>query len=229
MKKQVCSKNRELGGLGHLETFVAVVQLKSYPTLCDPMHGLQYARLSCPALCPGVCSDSCPLSQWCHPTTSSAITSFSSCPQCFPASGSFPMSRLWRLGAHLKSGSATTQLPWLLSDLPILQDKAIYWFLEIIYCWLRWVIVAACSLSPAAASGGHSAVVVCRLLLRWSAGTRARRLQQCSLRCPATCETFPDQGSNPWIPALASGFPTSGHLETWLLFLGKNALFLPQT
>ena len=35
MRKQVCSKNRELGGLGHLETFV-VVQLKSYPTLCDP-------------------------------------------------------------------------------------------------------------------------------------------------------------------------------------------------
>ena len=47
-------------------------------------HGLQHARLPCPSLSPGVCSSSYPLYQWCHPTISSSITSFSSCPQSFP-------------------------------------------------------------------------------------------------------------------------------------------------
>ena len=54
-------------------------------------HGLQHARLPCPSLSPGVCSNSCPLSVWCHPTFSS-VAPFSSCPWAFPASGSFPMS-----------------------------------------------------------------------------------------------------------------------------------------
>ena len=52
-------------------------------------HGLQHARPPCPSLCPRVCSDSCPLSQWCHPAISSSVTPFSSCPQSFLASGSF--------------------------------------------------------------------------------------------------------------------------------------------
>ena len=50
---------------------------------------------SLPSPSPGVCSNSCPLSQWCHPTISSSVTPFSSCPQSFPASGSFPMSQLF--------------------------------------------------------------------------------------------------------------------------------------
>ena len=54
-------------------------------------HGLQHIRLPCPSPSPGVCSNSCPLSQWYHPTISSSVTPFFSCPQCFPASGSFPM------------------------------------------------------------------------------------------------------------------------------------------
>ena len=49
-------------------------------------YGLQHARLPCPLLSPGVCSNSCPLSQWCHPTISPSIALFSSCPQAFPAS-----------------------------------------------------------------------------------------------------------------------------------------------
>ena len=51
------------------------------------------ARLSCPSLSPGVCSNSYPLSQWGHPTISSSVTPFYSCPQSFPASGSFPVSQ----------------------------------------------------------------------------------------------------------------------------------------
>ena len=56
-------------------------------------HGLQWARLPCPSLSSRACSNSCPSSRWCHPTISSSV--FSSCPQSFPASGSFPMSQLF--------------------------------------------------------------------------------------------------------------------------------------
>ena len=50
-------------------------------------HGLQHVRLPCPSLSPRVCSNSSPLSWWCHPTISSSVVPFSSCPQSFPASG----------------------------------------------------------------------------------------------------------------------------------------------
>ena len=58
-------------------------------------HGLQCTRLPCPSSSPGVCSNSCPLSQWCHPIISSSDAPFSSCPQSLPASGSFPVSWLF--------------------------------------------------------------------------------------------------------------------------------------
>ena len=64
-------------------------------------HGLQHAGLPCPSLFPKVCSDSCPLSKWCHPTISSSVAPFSSCPQFFPALGSFPMS--WLLASDDQS------------------------------------------------------------------------------------------------------------------------------
>ena len=57
-------------------------------------HGLQHARLPCPSSSPGACSNSYPLSQWCHPTISSSVIPFSSCLQSFPASESFPMTQL---------------------------------------------------------------------------------------------------------------------------------------
>ena len=63
-------------------------------------HELQHTRLPCPSLSPGVCSNSCPLSQWCHPTISFSVASFSSCPLSFPAPGSFPMSRLFTSGGQ---------------------------------------------------------------------------------------------------------------------------------
>ena len=58
-------------------------------------HGLQHTRLPCPSPSPGVCSNSCPLSKWCHPTISSSIVPFSSCLQSFSASGFFPVSQLF--------------------------------------------------------------------------------------------------------------------------------------
>ena len=67
--------------------FISVAQ--SYLTLSD-LHGLQHARLPCPSPTPGACSNSCPLSWWCHPTISFSVVPFSSCLQSFPASGFFP-------------------------------------------------------------------------------------------------------------------------------------------
>ena len=61
-------------------------------------HGLQHTRLPCPSLSPRVCSNSCLLSKWCHPTILWSVIPFSSCLQSFPASGSFPMSQLFASG-----------------------------------------------------------------------------------------------------------------------------------
>ena len=58
-------------------------------------HGLKHARLPCPSPAPGACSNSCPLSQWCHSTISFSVVPFSSCLQPFLASGSFPMSNIY--------------------------------------------------------------------------------------------------------------------------------------
>ena len=58
-------------------------------------RGLQHAGLPCPSPSPGACSNSCPLSRWCNPTISSCVVPFSSCPQSFPASGSFLISWLF--------------------------------------------------------------------------------------------------------------------------------------
>ena len=66
---------------------------QSCPTLWS--HGLQHSKLPCPSPAPGACSNSCPLSRWCYLTTLSSAAPFSSCPQSFTASGSFPMSRLF--------------------------------------------------------------------------------------------------------------------------------------
>ena len=58
-------------------------------------HELQHARPPCPSPTPGVCSNSCPSSRWCHPAIWSSVIPFSSCPQSLPASESFPMSQLF--------------------------------------------------------------------------------------------------------------------------------------
>ena len=63
-------------------------------------HGLQHARLPCPSPAPGACSNSCSLSQWCHPTISSSVVPFSSCLQSFPASQSYQMSQLFTSGGQ---------------------------------------------------------------------------------------------------------------------------------
>ena len=66
-------------------------------------HGLQQARLPFPSISPAASfniSNSCPLSQWCHPTISFSVTPFSFCSQPFPASGPFPVSQLFKSGGQ---------------------------------------------------------------------------------------------------------------------------------
>ena len=80
-------------------------------------HGLQHARLPCPSLSPRVCSNSCPLSWWCHPTTSSSVIPFSSCPQPFPASASFPISWLFAsCGQSIEASASASGLPMNIQD-----------------------------------------------------------------------------------------------------------------
>ena len=80
-------------------------------------HGLQHTRLPCPSSSPGACSDSWPLSRWCHPTTSSSVVPFSSCPQFSPASGSLPVSQFFASGGQSIAASASASvLPMNIQD-----------------------------------------------------------------------------------------------------------------
>ena len=71
-------------------------------------HGLQHTRLPCPSSSPRVCSNSHPLSQWCHPVISASVIPFPSCLQSFPASGSFPIRQLFSSAGQSTGASAST-------------------------------------------------------------------------------------------------------------------------
>ena len=88
---------------------MVVVLLFSFAQLCPTFqpHGLQHTRLPRPSISPTVCSNSCPLNQWCHSTVLSSISPFSSCLQSFPASGSFPMILLFESAGHCIEASAS--------------------------------------------------------------------------------------------------------------------------
>ena len=106
--------------------------------LCDPMN----TRLSCPSLSPRACSNSCPLTQWCHPTISSFVAPFSSCPQTSPPSGSFLMSRLFPSGGPSIGASASVLLmsiqDWFslgLTGLISLKSKGKKEGMDVYYSW----------------------------------------------------------------------------------------------
>ena len=94
------------------EIFFIIISQFSHSVMFNSLwpHGLQHARLPCPSLFSGGCSNSCPLSWWCHPTISSSVALFSSCPQPFTASGSFPMSWLFALGGQSIGASASASV-----------------------------------------------------------------------------------------------------------------------
>ena len=95
-------------------------------------HVLQHIRLPWPSLSPRVCSHSCPLSQWFHPSISSSVAHFSSCPNSFPASGSFLMSPFFTSGGQSIWASASVLpkniqgwFPWGLTGWISLLSKAL--------------------------------------------------------------------------------------------------------
>ena len=84
-------------------------------TLCNP-HGLQHARPPWPST-PRACLNPCPLNRWCHPTISSSVIPFSSCPQSFPASESFPMRQLFAWGGQsIRVSASASVLPMNIQD-----------------------------------------------------------------------------------------------------------------
>ena len=97
-------------------------------------HGLQRTRLPCPSQSPGASSNSCSLSWWCHPSILSSVIPFSSCPQSFPASESFPMSHFFTTGGQSIGASVSASVllmnihDWFLlelTDLISLQSKGL--------------------------------------------------------------------------------------------------------
>ena len=82
---------------------------KLCPNLLRP-HGLHHSRLPCLSLSPRAFSNSCPLSQWCHPTISSSVTSFSFCPHFSPTSGSFLISCFFTSGNQSVGASTTASI-----------------------------------------------------------------------------------------------------------------------
>ena len=85
----------------------------SHSVMSDSLrpHGPQHARSPCPSPIPRAYPDSCPLSQWCHPTISSSVVPFSSCLQSFPAPGSFQMSQLFTSGGQSTGTATSTSSP----------------------------------------------------------------------------------------------------------------------
>ena len=97
-----------LSALPHCSFVAVVVQSPSCVYLWP--HAPQHARLPCPSPYPGACSNSRPLSWWCHPTILSSVIPFSSCFQSFPESGSFPMGWLFASGGQSIGASASASV-----------------------------------------------------------------------------------------------------------------------
>ena len=106
-----CSKNWRDTDTQRITTYWSSVQF-SRSVVSDSLqpHEPQHARPSCPSPTPRVYWNSCPLSRWCHPTISSSVIPFSSRPQSFPASGSFPMSQLFTSGGQRTRVSASASV-----------------------------------------------------------------------------------------------------------------------
>ena len=100
-----------------------------------PPHELQHTSLPWSSPAPGAYSNSCPLSQWCHPTISSSVIAFSSCLQSFPASGSFPMRQFFTSG---------DQCVWVSASASVLPMKIQDWFP---LGWTGWISLQSKGLS----------------------------------------------------------------------------------
>ena len=130
----------------HLQVYLRCSVQFSHSVMSDSLwpHGLQHDRPPCPSPTPGAYSNSCPLSWWCHPTTSSSVVPFSYCLQSFPAPGSFPMSQLFTPGGQSTGVSAST------SVLPMNTQG---WFA---LGWTGWISLLSKGLSRVFSNINHS-------------------------------------------------------------------------
>ena len=98
---------------------IKMLMLFSHTVVSDslPPQWLEHARPPCPSPTPGVHPNPCPLCPWCHPTISSSVFPFSSCPQSFPASESFQMSQFFASGGQrIRVSASTSVLPMNTQD-----------------------------------------------------------------------------------------------------------------
>ena len=114
------------------------VQFSSVTQSCPTLrpHGLQHARPPCPSTTPGICSNSCPSSPWCHPTILSSVVPFSSCLQSFPVSESFQM-----IDSFFTSGG---QIIGISASTSVLPMNIQGWF---ILGWTGWISLQSKGLS----------------------------------------------------------------------------------
>ena len=113
----VSAKHQYESAIGiHMYTLIFWMLILTFQFSCSVVsnslwpHGLQHARPPSPSPTPGVYSNPCPLSRWCHPTISSSVFPFSSFPQSFPASGSFPVSQFFTSGGQSIGVSASASV-----------------------------------------------------------------------------------------------------------------------
>ena len=128
--------------------FIHLLLLFSRSVVSDSLqlHGLQNTRLPCPSPSPGACSNTYPLSWWCHPTISSSVVPFSSCLQSFPERGSFLMSGLFSSGGQSIGASASASasvLPmniqgWFLLGLTLFALLAVQGTLKSLFQHVIW-------------------------------------------------------------------------------------------
>ena len=130
-------------------TYTGILLLVSHWVMSNSLQppGLQHARLPCPSLSSGVCSNSYPLTWWCHPTISSSVSPFSSCPQSFPASWSFPKSWFFVSGGQSTGASASASVlpmtiqgwfPLGLTGLVSLLSKRLSWLFSYLKASILW-------------------------------------------------------------------------------------------
>ena len=123
-KRPWCWERLKVGGEGDdrgwdgwMESLYSCLSwsISSVTQLCLTLrpHGLQHARPPCPSPTLEACSNSCPLSWWCHPTISSSVVPFFSCLKSFPASGSFLMSSLHQVAKVLKLQLQHQSFQWI--------------------------------------------------------------------------------------------------------------------
>ena len=122
----------------HLETIRSDQISRSVVSDSLQPHESQHARPPCPSPSSGVHSDSCPLSQWYHPATSSSVVPFSSCPQSLPESESFPMSQLFT-SCGQSSGTKTCNLDITLDTIPHLSLSSWQYLHYILFVKDGWI------------------------------------------------------------------------------------------